>query len=330
MKYFYELIEKEEGLPIKAFIYGVDEVEIHCHNEMEIILVLQGSINIRVGNKLYTLHENDFILINRNEIHNISKIKEDNILVILQIDLNQHISYFPIINRVIFDCKSFLYKKEEQESLNQIKHHMAKILWELNKKSKGYQLIVGSEVYMLTAYLYNNFSHSYSDDEKAMMINTDLDRIQSIVKYINDNLDRNIKLQQIADSQKISICYLSHFIKKKLGFSFREYLINSKLDKALNMLLTSNKTITEISYASGFPSTKSINKLFKEAFGCSPTEYRRKNIEAAFHANKAQGLYFNEKKITTYLEVDRKAVLKKLFTHLKPLENGINDDNRTV
>ena len=58
---------------------------MHWHDEIEILLVLEGSVNIRMGDKTHLLHEDDLILINNREIHNIIKTQENNILLEIQI-----------------------------------------------------------------------------------------------------------------------------------------------------------------------------------------------------------------------------------------------------
>ncbi|MBU5437842.1 helix-turn-helix domain-containing protein [Tissierella sp. MSJ-40] len=300
---------------------------MHWHGEIEIILVLQGTINIRVGNERFLLEENDLILINKNEVHNTSKTKEDNMLLVLQINPEYYSSYYPRFNKMIFNCKSFLYGKEEQKSFDMIRHHLAKIVWELNKKREGYQLIIGAEAHLLAAFLVNNFDHTFIEDEKSVSMNKDIVRLQSIINYINRNMERRITLQEIADNEQLSVYYLSHFIKKNMGMSFQEYLNNIRLDKTVNLLLNSDKTITEISYESGFASTKSLNKLFKDVYDCSPSEYRKAYGNIVYNENKDRNEDSNKKKSRTYLDVDRKAAFKRLFSYLKGLDNEVQDEN---
>ena len=69
MEYTYEVIQGSEGLPVKIIIHAIDEFQMHWHNEIELLLVLEGSISIRVGENIYYLEENDIILINSDELH---------------------------------------------------------------------------------------------------------------------------------------------------------------------------------------------------------------------------------------------------------------------
>ncbi len=324
--YRYEIVKKQEGSPIKAFIHSINRFEMHWHNEIEILLVLQGSVNIRVGNNRFILKENELILINRNEIHNTSKTEEDNIILVLQINIDYFSSYYPQIGKMIFDCRSFIHGENEQERFDTIRCYLAQIVWELNKKKEGYQLRVGSVVCLLGAHLVDNFDHTLMESENIAALSKDADRIHSIINYINENIERKITLKEIADSQNLSTYYLSHFIKKNMGMTFQEHLNNIRLDKAVNLLSISNKTITEVSYESGFSSTKSFNKLFKKTYGCTPSEYRKQYLDKTDIVNNGDG-ELEELKSKTYLDIDRSTAFKKLFSYLKPLDKKMSDDN---
>lgn len=136
MGYKYEFIMGEGTLPIKAIIHSVDGFDLHWHNKIEVILVLEGSVNVSVGKETYLLQENDMILVNANELHNTRRTKDKNVLLALQIDPALYKSYYPEFRNMRFDCKS-LSQKEEEDRFNTIRHYIANITWYLNKKIKG-------------------------------------------------------------------------------------------------------------------------------------------------------------------------------------------------
>ncbi len=88
MGYTYEIIQGSEGLPVKTIIHAVDSFQMHWHNEMEFLLVLEGSVSIRVGEEVYYLKENDIILVNSDELHSTRKTKDENVLLAVQINSN--------------------------------------------------------------------------------------------------------------------------------------------------------------------------------------------------------------------------------------------------
>lgn len=314
--YFYELVKSDVGVPIKVFIHSVNKLRMHWHKQLEILLVLQGSINIRIGDKEHLLRENDLILINSNEVHNTSKTNEDNIILVLQIDARHYNRYFHGFSNRVFDCKSFIFGESEQERFDIIRHYLAKIVWELNKRKQGHSFIIGSELLLLGEHLLNNFHHQILGDNKVKAISDDIHRLNSIISYIDNNFDRGVTLQDVADNENLNIYYLSHYIKKSLGITFQEYLNTMRLEKAIVLLSRTDKTITDVAFESGFPSVKSLNNLFKNEYNCTPSQFRKENKNKA---NNVYDLSPDEEGIRSrsYFDVDRTVAFSKLFTYLE-------------
>lgn len=326
MTFGYEIVNSQDGFPVKAFIHSVDGFKMHWHDAIEILLILKGSVSINVGNERFLLRENDLILINSNEIHNTNKTDEDNIILALQINPAHYTAYHPQINRMLFDCKSFIYREDEQERFDVIRWYLAQIVWEFNKQTSGYQFTIGSKVNLLISHLMNHFTYTVVKNENVAFIRKDIERIQRIISYINENLESKITLKEIAEIEHLSLYYLSHFIKKHMGMSFQEYLNHIRLDKSVKLLTSTDKTITEISYKSGFPSTKSFNKLFKDIYNLTPTEFRKQR-ENPNYISKAEVHDIGKVRSKTYLDVDRSAAFKSLFQYLDLMDKKAQKHN---
>lgn len=325
VEYTYERIQGEEGLSVRTIIHSVDGFKLHWHNEMELILVLEGSVTIRIGEEVYVLHENDFILVNSGELHSTMRTKEKNVLLAVQIDPEFFNGFFPDFMKMKFDCRSFQDRGGDQDRFNTIRHYMAKIVWKLNKKDLGYQFNIGSHLYFLGEHLLRNFDYKLIEEDKKLQ-DTDLVRLRRIVDYINKNSYKKFTLKEIAKNEHLNYYYLSHFIKDKIGLSFQEYLNTVRLNKAVKLLMTTDMSIISISNESGFPNINSFNTLFKEIYSLTPTEFRK------YGDYQVEG---NTRKSKSYLDVDRDGALEKLFTYLdlQPLESDkflTNKDIETI
>lgn len=311
----YELVKSDVGVPVKVFIHSVNKLKMHWHKHLEILLVLQGSINIRIGDDQYLLKENDLILINNNEIHNTTKTHEDNIVLALQIDTKHYDRYFNGFSKRIFDCKSFMFEEGEQGRFDIIRNHLAKIIWNLNKRKQGHSLKIASELFLLAEHLLNNFHNELLAEDRVEAISDDIHRLSSIISYIDDNFDKGVTLQDVANNQNLNNYYLSHYIKKSLGITFQEYLNTLRLEKAVVLLVRTDKTITDVAFESGFPSTKSLNSLFRNMYNCTPSQFRKENKN---RANNLYNLSADEENLKdrTYLDVDRTEAFSKLYTYL--------------
>ena len=273
---------------------------MHWHNEMEFLLVLEGSVSIRIGEEVHYLKENDIILVNSDELYSTRKVRDKNVLLAVQINPDFYNRICPGFSKMRFSCRSFEYKKEEQGIFDTIKYYIAEIIWELNKKDLGYELGIASYLNLLGEHLLNNFKYDLIEKEDAELSDTDLARLQRIIEYVNENFHKKITLKEIAEREHLNYYYLSHFIKNKTGMSFQEYLNTVRLDKAVKMLITTDMSIIDISNTSGFPNINSFNNLFKDNYNTTPTEFRKDRDY------KTEG---ENKRPKTYLDVDRDAAL---------------------
>ncbi|TEB05410.1 Transcriptional regulatory protein DegU [Pelotomaculum schinkii] len=93
-------------------------------------------------------------------------------------------------------------------------------------------------------------------------------------ELIEQRLHTNITLESIAKEIFISPYYLSHLFKKKTGVTFMHYVIERRLEKAKQLLVTTNDTIELIALKTGYEESNSFRRLFKKIVGISPSEYR--------------------------------------------------------
>jgi AraC-like DNA-binding protein len=106
-------------------------------------------------------------------------------------------------------------------------------------------------------------------------------------KYIQENYKKQISLEDVALSLRISPFYLSHIFNQKSNFSFNGYLNNTRLDKALQLLKDNKVNISEVSYAVGYDDNHYFSRIFKKKFGITPS-HARSQINAALQKKRAK------------------------------------------
>ena len=104
-------------------------------------------------------------------------------------------------------------------------------------------------------------------------------RIVKVVRYIRENIDRNIGIDELA-----SICYLTndHFIrlfKKEMQCTPLQYINRKKIEKAQLMLIIGDKSIKNIAYDLSFDNISYFYRLFGKLTGISPNRYKEKSQE---------------------------------------------------
>lgn len=117
---------------MKLFVNSVQHIDFHWHKEVEILYVLHGSINMYLDQKQYTLQEDDILVINSMSVHKIERTHQDNVLLTLQFGPEL------LHNNAFISCNSAGHSGQDPSRLHSIKHNLAQMVWEINKKSPGY------------------------------------------------------------------------------------------------------------------------------------------------------------------------------------------------
>jgi two-component system response regulator YesN len=96
-----------------------------------------------------------------------------------------------------------------------------------------------------------------------------------IINYISLNLSEEISLNSIAEAVNFSPSYISRKFKEEVGKSLSTYITEQRMILAKSLLEKTGLSIKEISLYIGIPDWNYFTKLFKKAFGITPTEYKK-------------------------------------------------------
>ena len=99
--------------------------------------------------------------------------------------------------------------------------------------------------------------------------------IQKATMYINSNFNKDISLKTLAANLFVSPKYLGALFEKSTGNKFHTYLNKVRLKHACHCLCTSNKSINEIEFESGYNSTEHFIYTFKKIMKMTPSQYRK-------------------------------------------------------
>lgn len=101
--------------------------------------------------------------------------------------------------------------------------------------------------------------------------------ITNAARYIENNYSNDISLGSIASVVSLSPNYFQTVFKKIYGVSPLKYLINTRINNAKHLLLTTELSITDIAFACGFNSQPYFNYVFKHEIGLTPLNFRSIN-----------------------------------------------------
>ncbi|AWI06239.1 helix-turn-helix domain-containing protein [Clostridium drakei] len=263
-------------MPVSISLENVINYPMHWHNSIEIIYVLKGKLNITISSDNYELIEKDIEIINLDEPHSIISNDKDNKVLVFHIDPYFFEKYYSDIENMFFFTNTTDDRAQESEKYDALRTFLAKMTCEAVQKQDNYDKEIQVILIDLLYHLINNFHYLMYENEDLKEKEEQLERYHRISKYIFNNSNDNITLQDIAKKEFLSTDYLSHGIKDVTGSSFTDLLNSNRVQEALKLILDTDKTISEISEEVGFSHTRYFNKHFKAHYKYTPLQYRKK------------------------------------------------------
>lgn len=250
----------------RIYIKELDREEKHAHREIEIDYILYGAVELLLSGDSFHMKKGDIILINSNKLHWWQHAEDCLICRILISDrmikktLGRH--------SASFWCNSVTNSAKDVDRLRVVLNSLIKKYRAAGKRGS---FSLECQKYLLLESLTENFLVETREVGRGV----EDQRIQKALEYINEHYAEHMSLAEIAETLYLSEPYLSRLFKSMAGMNFRDYLSRIRLNNAVENLLYTGKSITDISMECGFENPSSFNKLFKKNYKCSPSEYKK-------------------------------------------------------
>jgi two-component system response regulator YesN len=95
------------------------------------------------------------------------------------------------------------------------------------------------------------------------------------LKYIRENYQSDLTLEDVAQKICMSPYYLSHLFREELNITFVEYLTMVRMEEAKRLLKDTSQSIVAIAFQVGYEDASYFSKVFKKYVGISPAQYRK-------------------------------------------------------
>lgn len=268
--------------------------ESHWHESIEILYILEGTVEVVKVDHTYRLNKGDLYIINSHDIHQIKNIGENNIVL----QANIHESYFIETHgeyyEHMFECRYIKGYEEEhyieskREAVEITKDLMLKVFTTndiLSKESDKYsnyirrkRLLEESKGYIekLANILIKEFEVVNNKKEKHSLDDVATARYYQFMRYLCVNYNKKISLEHIAKELNLNKFYVSHIIKERTGTSYRDLLKIFRIENAKRMLILTDMSIIDIAEENGFANSGSFINKFKEKYMITPKGYREK------------------------------------------------------
>ena len=114
------------------------------------------------------------------------------------------------------------------------------------------------------------------DEENSKISEISIEYTNKAIAFINENYNKDITVQDIAEKVGVSRYHLSRIFKENTGLTLIEYLNRLRFSKAEILLKNSEMNIKDVAKAVGFNNITYFNRKFKQLFGIPPSEFNKR------------------------------------------------------
>jgi AraC-like DNA-binding protein len=119
--------------------------------------------------------------------------------------------------------------------------------------------------------VFNNFIKNKPNSKKKAPA-----WVQELKEFIQDHIDTNLSLKELSKDLEINASYLSRKFSTYFDDqSFGEYIRRQRIEKAKELIQSSNYSLTEIAYLTGFSDQSHFSRIFKKTTGKNPSAFKK-------------------------------------------------------
>lgn len=228
--------------------------------------IVDGEGSYTVNNKTYKLKKNQGFLI-WPSVLTYYEADKDNPWTYMWVGFNgvkaqTYLSYANLNE----DNLIFEYSKDDS-----LKNHISEML-KLKERDHSSELKLEGLLYFFMSALAE--TQKDTNNQKTYK-STEL-YLEKSIEFIDNNYSNNIKINDIASYIGINRSYLTNIFKKNINMSPQEFLVNYKIDKACELLNSTDLSIKAIAASVGYSDPLTFSKIFKKVTGDNPKGYREK------------------------------------------------------
>lgn len=271
------------AFPLEMYCNDISEfithyVPWHWHREIEFGYVLNGNMVIEYTGHKVNLSPGDGFFINSNELHAMRPLNDGscetvNIVFSAEViagaphSIYENKYVLPLMaNREVAVVPLFQTEAWQKSLLSLLK----KAFLDYTGAGCGYELLTRNHLSSAWLLLFEKSGHPALADRRAHNIH-----MKKALTFIHKNYMQPVSLKDIAQSANMSARSCCRYFQKQLGMTPFAYLLEYRIKIAAELLLNTDKPVTEICFETGFHDASYFTKTFRELTGYTPTSFRR-------------------------------------------------------
>ncbi len=231
--------------------------QLHWHDNLEILNCIDGEGTVIIDSKPMSITKGTTVIINPGSSHHIisDSLVTYHCFIVDYNFLTQTAGIPEEHNFIASVCDEKLY------------NHLNNAMAEYTEKRLGYDIAVKAEILNALSILYRISPNNIQK--------TDNTYIKNAIRYIKNNFNKDISLEDIANSASLSKYYFTRLFKNYTNCTVNEYIRNVRCREAEYLLSHSSLSVSEIATQCGFNDISYFTKVFKERTGVLPSEIKK-------------------------------------------------------
>lgn len=257
--------------------------EYHCHNRIEIIYLKKGKVRLRthMSSSVCDVHEGDYAVISGSDVHRCFCLGY----------CEYELFRFPVSYQNMLDGNlvrgSFSVSDSvisENKVIKDTLFHICLLLKQDTLEKSIVRNLCSSLCSILVSFYYRRKKNEFALDAEDSLnvfnaresISFDtIEKFDSVLDYIKENYTKSrITLELLSNVSGLNKTFLSALFPKLTGSNFKDYLNRLRVDRAIELLTSTEKNISEIAFLCGFDTIRTLNNVFKCVAGVTPSDFR--------------------------------------------------------
>lgn len=251
---------------------------LHVHEYIEVVRVIDGTLQMQIGAHVYTLSTGDYAIIFPNVVHDYNTLSDDAhsnlnisncvlaLMPLYKMKLEQNYPLSPVIRHA-----------QIPDMVNNIETELHRLTSDFSKPDIN---LIGALFSALLGYCIPLL--------ELTPVSSNMNRELSlrIISYVAQHSLEDLTQDTIAKQFGLSKFALSRIFSSMLKTNFRTYINSQRVNYAIYLLQNTEQDITDICYAAGFQSQQTFNRAFREQTKMSPSQYRRRHTGLLYPENQ--------------------------------------------
>ena len=244
------------------------------HRFHELFYITEGQCSVLIGRRIYRLRAGDIAVIPARTLHKTDYVTDGpstKYVISLTAATAREIDAFlgDTVTPLCLSAGPVTVPVQRRDAISLL---LERMLYETGNRSPHAHSVAKA---CLCELLLSILRYRTQEAEYEGPADERIERIHRVTAYLYEHLDEDLTLPQLAAVFAVSPSHLSRTFKQTTGFGVREYLVNLRIQRACELLLSTDLSVTEIAGRCGFGDSNYFGDAFHKAIGVSPRDYRK-------------------------------------------------------